>query len=45
MAVTVKRNPQNISGVGISEYIKKPNIKAARGSEADSTIDEVPESI
>ena len=38
-------NPQNINGVGISEYIASPNINAARGSAPDMNIEEVPESI
>lgn len=38
-------NPQNIKGVGISEYIKSPNINAARGSAPERSIDDVPESM
>ena len=41
----VSMNPQNISGVGISEYIKNPKISAANGSAPDRKIEEVPESI
>ena len=38
-------NPQNINNVGISAYIKNPNINAANGSEPESKIEDTPESI
>ena len=38
-------NPQNIKCVGISEYIKSPNINAAIGSAPERSIDDVPESM
>ncbi len=41
----LKIKPQNISAVGTSEYIKNPNINAAKGSAPESKIEEVPESI
>ena len=39
MAVRVNANPQNINAVGISEYIRNPNINAAEGSDSDKNID------
>lgn len=45
MAVRVNANPQNINAVGISEYIRNPNINAAEGSAPDNNIDEIPDSI
>ena len=45
MAIIVNMNPQNIRTVGISEYIKTPNIKAASGSAPDINIVDTPESI
>ena len=41
----VNMNPQNIRGVGTSEYIKSPKISAAKGSAPDKNIEDVPESI
>ena len=38
-------NPQNIKIVGISAYIKNPNIKAANGSDPESKMEDTPESI
>ena len=38
-------NPQNINGVGVSEYIINPNINAARGSAPDIIMEDTPESI
>ena len=37
--------PQNINIVGTSEYIKNPNINAAKGSAPESNIEDTPESI
>lgn len=41
----VNKNPQNIKIDGISEYIKKPNINAAKGSAPDNKMDDTPESM
>lgn len=45
MAIMVNMNPQNISIVGISEYIISPNNSAANGSAPDIKMDDMPESI
>ena len=45
IAPTVKRNPQNISNDGISEYMRSPKINAAKGSAPDRKMDDVPESM
>ena len=45
IAMIDNMNPMNISTVGISEYIAKPNINAANGSAPDRRIDETPESM
>ena len=45
IAIIVKMNPQNIRGVGISEYNANPKINAANGSAPDSNIEDTPESI
>ena len=45
IAPTVRRNPQNISNDGISEYMRSPKINAAKGSAPDRKMDDVPESM
>ncbi len=45
IAIMVSMNPQNIRGVGVSLYIKNPNINAANGSAPDMKIEDTPESI
>lgn len=45
MAMMLSMKPQNIKSVGISVYIKTPNIKAAKGSAPESKMEDVPESI
>ena len=44
MAIIVSMNPQNINSVGVSEYIKNPNINAANGSAPDMKMEDTPES-
>ena len=39
------RNPANIRMLGTSEYIASPKANAAKGSEPDSNIEDMPESI
>lgn len=45
IAIIVNKNPQDISIVGVAEYIANPNINAAKGSAPDSNMDDTPESI
>ncbi len=45
MAIIVRMNPQNINGVGVSEYIINPNINAANGSAPDIKMEDTPESM
>lgn len=45
MAAIDRMNPQNIRGVGISEYIKSPNINAANGSAPERSMEDTPESM